>query len=172
MEFFIVILIIAFSQYAQAQTPFVLRPLGGEVPHLNNWGAGEERPIPQIASPPEGFLRKAGCAETVPAHFLDLEIETDYWLVSGYAVGDSYTPGRNTADGWAEGLQREVRPGITVACPKELPLGSGVVIDGIGLRICEDRGGAIIGKRLDVAFNNPYAAMTWGKRWVRVAIIK
>jgi len=129
---------------------------------------------PQVVYAPSAPLyeRKAICPRTEPAYFLEVEVQTELWLVSGYAIGDDFTPGSNTADGWAEGLEREVRPGITIACPKELPLGTMVVIDKIGPRVCEDRGGAVEGKRLDVAFKTSLAAEIWGKRWVRVAIIR
>lgn len=167
-NFILIILTIACAKFLDAGTPMILARMEGEAPRLDCVEQGCRWSPP----PPVGYLRKAGCPETIPAHFWDLEIKADYWLVSGYAIGDDYTPGWQTADGWEKGLRREVRPGITIACPKELPLGTVVIIDKIGPRVCEDRGGAIIGKRLDVAFKTPEGAMIWGVRWVRLAIIK
>jgi len=86
--------------------------------------------------------------------------------VTGYAVDDGLTPGMITADG------RNVRPGITAACPEELTLGTMIYIEGIGARVCEDRGSAIVGKRLDVAFRTPKKALLFGKRWLRVVVIR
>lgn len=40
--------------------------------------------------------------------------------------------------------------GVTVACPPELPFTTILEIDGVGFRMCEDRGRAIRGRRLDL----------------------
>jgi len=92
--------------------------------------------------------------------------EAEFYIVTGYAVGDRFTPGEVTTDG------RKVRPGITVACPEELPLGTMLYIEGIGGRVCEDRGLAIVGKHLDVAFETPGAAMLFGSQRLAVAVIR
>jgi len=141
----------------------VALPSGGEIPHLNN--GGKECPVPQIISSSDGFLRKIPKPQTEPGSPLQ-GLDAEFYLVTGYAVGDGNTPGQVTADG------RLVRPGITVACPKELALGHMIYIDGIGPRVCEDRGSAIVGKRLDVAFKTPEAALLFGKRWMRVGVIR
>lgn len=39
---------------------------------------------------------------------------------------------------------------LTVACPPEFAFGTRIFIDGVGEKICRDRGGAIKNKRLDV----------------------
>jgi len=168
IQFIMVLLVIGFANYIRIQTPIVLahaEPLEGEVPHLNNEGAGEECPIPRIASPSGGYLRKAVLPHTQPASPMEGG-EAEFYVVTGYAVGDPFTPGQVTADG------RLLRPGITVACPEALPLGTALYIEGFGVRICEDRGSAIAGKTLDVAFETPEAAMMFGKQRLAVIIIK
>lgn len=40
--------------------------------------------------------------------------------------------------------------GVTAACPPELPFGTRLAIDGVGVRVCEDRGSAIQGRHLDL----------------------
>lgn|GEM_PF-2730732 len=121
----------------------VLPPL----PTREAWLAKRVQPLTQPASPMEGA-------------------EAEFYIVTGYAVGDEYTPREITADG------RKVRPGITIACPEELALGIMVYIEGIGARVCEDRGSAIVGKHLDIAFKTPEAAMLFGKQRLAVAVIK
>jgi len=124
-------------------TEIVLPPL----PLRQGWLVKRVQPITQPVSPLGGA-------------------EADLYLVTGYAIGDGYTPGYITADG------RKVRPGITVACPVELALGTAVYIKGFGVRICEDRGIAIIGKRLDVAFETPETAMLFGRQRLAVVVIR
>jgi len=127
--------------------------------------------LPPLVGTDDGWLRMNPKLETEPASFIE-GAEVDLYLVTGYAVGDGYTPGRNTSDGWQQGLIREVRPGITVACPPSLPLGTALYIEGFGVRICEDRGSAIVGKRLDVAFETPEEAIAWGRRWMGVIVLQ
>ena len=127
--------------------------------------------IHTLPDPPD-YITKITCPKTEPAHFLTTEVTTELWTITGYSVGDDFTPGRNVSDGWQLGINREVRPGITAACPEELELGTMIIIDKIGPRVCEDRGSAIVGKRIDVAFSLPEAAIAWGVRRVRVAIIR
>lgn len=103
---------------------------------------------------------------TEPPHLFELEFETNLYIITGYAVGDDYTPGRITASG------RNVMPGLTAACPEWLPLGTAIYIEGLGLRICEDRGGAIDGWRIDVAFGTPEEALEYGVRQSIVAVIR
>lgn len=166
LQFTAFILVFGFAQMMgdTLREPIVIRPVQGEA---------RCETLQAVFIPPEPpYQRKAVCPHTEPAYFLGVEVQTELWLVSGYAVGDPHTPGRNTADGWAEGLVREVRPGITVACSWELPLGTMVVIDKIGPRVCEDRGGGPDRRWIDVAFETVLAAEVWGQRWARVAIIR
>lgn len=121
--------------------------------------------LPPLQAKDPDYLVKAVQPHTLRVPFMDFEIESDMWTVTGYAIGDGLTPGEHTFDG------RKVRPGITMACPKELPMGTVVIIEGLGPRVCEDRGGAIIGKRLDVAFESPMQALVWGVQERKIAII-
>jgi len=129
--------------------------------------------LPPLPDHDDGWLRMNPKPETQPASFMvhhpnsGIEgVEADLYLVTGYAIGDGKTPGRVTADG------RLVRPGITVACPGELSLGTMLFIKDIGGRVCEDRGSAIVGKRLDVAFESPEEAMEFGRQWLAVMVIR
>ena len=123
----------------------------------------------EVVLPPlptrEAWLPKAVEPHTQPASPME-GAEAEFYIVTGYAVGDGFTPGEVTTDG------RLVRPGITVACPKELNLGQALYIEGFGVRICEDRGGMIVGKTLDMAFETPEAAMIFGRQTLAVEVIR
>ncbi|MCI6640154.1 MAG: 3D domain-containing protein [Pygmaiobacter massiliensis] len=68
-----------------------------------------------------------------------------------------------------------VTPGVTVAADLSvLPLGSVVYIEGVGVRLVQDTGSALQGKRLDVAVDGIHAdALSWplGGQLARVWIL-
>ena len=70
------------------------------------------------------------------------------YTVTGYTVADDETAP------WADGITAsgvEADPALRiVACPRSMPFGQKVWIEGLGAYTCRDRGGAIRGKRLDV----------------------
>lgn len=65
----------------------------------------------------------------------------------------------------------DVREGYTVACPPELAFGTRLEIEGVGERVCTDRGGAIKGKRIDVYIADLREALEFGRQTVEVRII-
>ena len=120
-----------------------------------------------VLSPPlekdNGFLRKIPVPLTKPGDMLGLEAE--FFEVTAYAVGDDFTPRSITADG------REVRPGITAACPESMPPGTPIYIEYLGVRICEDRG-YLGDQRIDVAFPSVESALIFGRQRLAVVIIR
>lgn len=122
----------------------------------------------EIVLPPlptrEAWLPKRVEPHTQPRSPIE-GAEAEFYTVTGYSVGDPFTPGGITADG------RKVRPGITVACPEELALGTMVYIEGVGPRVCEDRG-ALEGRWLDLAFETAAEALSFGKQMLAVVIIR
>lgn len=66
---------------------------------------------------------------------------------------------------------KEVKVNHTVACPKELPFGTRLYIEKFGERVCEDRGGAIKGKRLDIYVESLDEAYRLGRQKLKVKII-
>jgi 3D (Asp-Asp-Asp) domain-containing protein len=55
-----------------------------------------------------------------------------------------------------------VQAGVTVAAdPTVLPLGTVIYIEGVGIRIVQDTGGAIKGNRIDVAIDTHENALNW-----------
>jgi 3D (Asp-Asp-Asp) domain-containing protein len=67
-----------------------------------------------------------------------------------------------------------VKDGVTIAVdPSVIPLGTKVYIEGIGVRVAEDTGGAINGNRIDVYMNDLTAALQFGyKRNIKVYILQ
>lgn len=56
-----------------------------------------------------------------------------------------------------------VTPGVTVAAdPDVLPLGTRIYIDGVGERVVQDTGGAIKGRKIDLAVESHVEAVEWG----------
>ena len=56
--------------------------------------------------------------------------------------------------------------------PSVIPLGTKLYIPGYGFALAEDTGGAIIGDRIDLCFNDPTQVVNWGVRQVKVFIIR
>lgn len=65
-----------------------------------------------------------------------------------------------------------VREGITAACSPSLPFGTRLEIEGVGERVCEDRGGAIGEGRLDIYIAELKDAQAFGRRKLGVRIVE
>lgn len=63
-----------------------------------------------------------------------------------------------------------VQEGVTVSCPPSIPLGTQIHIENVGSRVCQDRGGAIKGKRLDLYIKNLGNALEFGRQSLQVTI--
>ena len=57
-----------------------------------------------------------------------------------------------------------VQEGRTLACPSRFPFGTTIFIEGMGLYVCEDRGGAIKGNRFDIYMKTKREAFAFGRR--------
>lgn len=88
------------------------------------------------------------------------------YVVTAYSLGDGHTPSHGiTASG------ERVVDGVTAACSKEIPFGTRVQIDGVGERICQDRGAWVRGKHIDVYMADVGDAVKFGRRTLNVTII-
>ena len=66
-----------------------------------------------------------------------------------------------------------VQEGRTVACPKNIPFGTKVYVEGFGERVCEDRGGAINNAyKLDVYVKDYSKAIKLGRQYLHVKVYK
>lgn len=93
-------------------------------------------------------------------------IEETY-TITAYARGDGYTPlNQKTASG------TEPTAGRTVACSKEVPFGTRFYIPELGTTyICEDRGGMVRGKHLDIYFDTVAEVDAFGTRKMKVVVL-
>jgi uncharacterized protein YabE (DUF348 family) len=62
--------------------------------------------------------------------------------------------------------------GIIAVDPSVVPLGTKVFIPGYGRAVAGDTGGAIVGHRVDLGFDSETAAMNFGRRPVKVYILR
>jgi 3D (Asp-Asp-Asp) domain-containing protein len=63
-----------------------------------------------------------------------------------------------TADGtYAPGFK-----GVLVSAPRDIPFGTKLWVEGVGLVEVHDRGGAIKGRRLELFFQKYHDALQWG----------
>ena len=111
------------------------------------------------SKPPETIIVERGIS---PIPYDDLGIYT----ISHYCdcpICTGTQKGSRTASG--------IKPkeGRTIACDgKTLKMGDIVYIETIGLRVCEDRGGAIKGNRIDVYVKEHNGALSMGIKKARV----
>lgn len=72
------------------------------------------------------------------------------------------------------GLNLRKNPGLKVIAvdPKIIPLGSKVWVEGYGIAIAGDIGGAIKGNKIDLFMNKKATANQWGRKKVTVKVLK
>ena len=67
----------------------------------------------------------------------------------------------------------KAQEGVTIAADTSiLPFGTKVIIEGVGERIVQDRGGAIKGNHIDLFFNSHQAALEFGRQELEVIIFE
>lgn len=92
--------------------------------------------------------------------------------VTFYSAGVESTgksPGHKDYGRTASGTM--VATGRTIACPPQYKFGTKINIEGIGVRVCEDRGGAIQGNHLDVYVATQSEAMRLGRKFLKGTVI-
>jgi 3D (Asp-Asp-Asp) domain-containing protein len=87
-------------------------------------------------------------------------------------LATAYAPhhGRGVDGVTATGLP--ARRGVVAVDPRVIPLGSVVYVEDYGVAVAADTGGAIRGNRVDLCFDTPREAYRWGRRTVRVYILR
>ena len=88
-----------------------------------------------------------------------------------YVEATAYSPqdpglGKYTARG------NLVTYGIISVDPNVIPLGTRVYIPGYGEAVADDTGGAIIGNRIDIAFDTHEEALRFGRQSIEIYIIE
>lgn len=96
-------------------------------------------------------------------------------VATGYAIGAPYNniskAGKAVVDLSAiKILDTNI---FTIAVdPNVIPLNSVVYMDSLGIGIATDTGPAITGNRIDICFSNMNQAMAWGKRNIKVLLLR
>lgn len=81
----------------------------------------------------------------------------------------AYLPSDGSGTGrTASGIQ--AKHGIVAVDPRVIKIGTLVYVEGYGLAVAADTGGAIKGNKIDVCIQSRSAAMQWGRRKVKVHI--
>lgn len=60
----------------------------------------------------------------------------------------------------------------TIACPQKFPFGAKIEIEGFGTYVCEDRGGAIKGNKIDIYVETKAEAFQFGRRNLIAQVVK
>jgi 3D (Asp-Asp-Asp) domain-containing protein len=89
---------------------------------------------------------------------------------TAYEESTGKTPSHPTFGITASG--KRVQAGVTAACPPELDFGTWLEIEGVGKRRCDDTGGTIKGKRIDIYMESVNEAIKFGRRNLRVWVLK
>ncbi|WP_366560719.1 3D domain-containing protein (plasmid) [Bacillus pumilus] len=63
------------------------------------------------------------------------------------------------------------KTGYTIACPPSMAFGTRLNIEGIGVRTCEDRGGAIKEGHIDLYVAGVAEAQAFGRQWLKAETI-
>jgi 3D (Asp-Asp-Asp) domain-containing protein len=87
-------------------------------------------------------------------------------IATGYSASENRRWGGKTASG------RPARFGVVAVDPRFIKLGTRVYVEGYGIAIAADTGGAIKGRRIDLCFNSRAEAARMGRRSVKVTILK
>lgn len=104
---------------------------------------------------------------------LNPEPQPQVFEVTAYTAGAESTG--KTPDHPAYGITasgEHVRANYTAACPPDMAFGTRLDIEGVGERVCTDRGGAITAGHIDVYMSNLNDAMQFGRQRLEVRIIK
>jgi uncharacterized protein YabE (DUF348 family) len=95
--------------------------------------------------------------------------------VEYYVTSTAYTANCNGCSGsTATGINLHKNPNIKVIAvdPKVIPLGTKVYVEGYGYAIAADTGSAVKGHKIDVFFSSISDAYRWGRRTVKIKILK
>jgi 3D (Asp-Asp-Asp) domain-containing protein len=100
-------------------------------------------------------------------------VEWQTFEVTAYTANEEST-GKSPGDvGYGITASGEsVREGITVACPPSMAFGTRLEIEGVGERVCTDRGSAIKEGRLDTFIPKLKDALVFGRQWLKVRIME
>jgi len=108
---------------------------------------------------------------------LDCEIVEDNTKIKNnkHIIMEATAYTKSVEEGTQRGITRsgtEVSRGTVAVDPRAIPLGTRLYVDGYGDAIALDTGGAIKGNRIDLYMETKKEAFEWGRRQVKVWILK
>ncbi len=116
----------------------------------------------EIIKPPVNEVVARGTITSVSRGSLRLDFHRALMVE---ATAYTYT-GRNTATG------KRPAVGLVSVDPNVIPMGSRLYIEGYGFATAADRGSSIKGNKIDVFLESKEACIKWGRRWVKVYVLK
>lgn len=130
------------------------------------------------------FVNPVLAPQILPKHFFPKNIQVNYKEPPIQSASRSRllpTPlkmiataySRSEEEGTANGItasETMVRPGVVAVDPEVIPLGTEIIIEGMGVFTAEDTGGNIKGNRLDIYFESREEAFEFGIQSVNVFI--
>lgn len=125
----------------------------------DNTGSSSQTSAPETSTP---------AAKPAPAP-QETNNQTGSWMsfqATGYSTQE---PGLSTHT--ATGIDLRVNPQVIAVDPSVIPLGSLVEVQGMGVYIAGDTGGAINGRIIDIHFSTVGQALSWGRRNVNIRIV-
>ena len=117
----------------------------------------------QTSAPKKAESRPAVKKESKPAQSSGRTLKVE---ATGYSTKQ---PGLSTHT--FMGIDLRVNSRVIAVDPSVIPLGSMVEVEGMGVYIAGDTGGAIKGNIIDIHFNTVAEALQWGRRHVTVRIL-
>jgi 3D (Asp-Asp-Asp) domain-containing protein len=115
-------------------------------------------------------VKKAVVAKKTPSRS-DTESVVKEFMVSASA----YTASCNGCSGiTSTGINLNKNPDLKVIAvdPQVIKIGTKVYVEGYGYAIAGDTGGAIRGNKIDVFFSSKSNALKWGRKTVKIKILK
>ncbi|MDM5157306.1 cell wall-binding protein EntA [Bacillus sp. DX1.1] len=109
-------------------------------------------------------------ATSAPAGGRELTVEATAYTAHPSENGGTY--GGRVLTAMGHDLTANPNMKVIAVDPKVIPLGSKVWVEGYGEAIAGDTGGAIKGNRIDVLLGSDSAAEKWGRKSVKVKILK
>lgn len=106
---------------------------------------------------------------------IDREVETTRQSNRENYVITAYCPCYECSEGYGKhtATGKVATEGRTVAVdPKKIPYGTKLEIEGVGVRVAEDCGGAIKGNKIDLYFDTHQEVLNFGRQTKQVTIIK
>lgn len=128
------------------------------------------QPVPPEVVVIEQAREKPEVVEAQTVASVDVREQTFH--VTAYSLDD---PGMRASDHPDYGVTASgvyVQEGVTVACGPAYPFGAVFVIEGIGARVCQDRGSAIDNGDLDLYISDREAALRFGVQELPAVVVR